>query len=257
LIDKDPVVYATNLVVGDKNVSRDVFLRDRQAGTTERISVDSAGKESGGPSDDPSISADGRFVAFRSSADTLVPGDSSSSGDIFLRDRDASRFTSLCQPGVGGVHACPCANPPNSPGRGCNNSAGTGGAFLTASGIAYLSTDSLVFTTYGEKPTALSIVLQGTALAASGVVYGQGVRCVGGTLKRLYTKAASLGSITAPNLGAGDPTVSARSAAKGDPIQPGQSRWYLVYYRDPIVLGGCPASRTFNATQTGEVSWWP
>jgi hypothetical protein len=114
-----------------------------------------------------------------------------------------------------------------------------------------------VFTTSGEKPTATSVLLQGTSLAASGVVYGQGVRCVSGTLKRLYTKMASGGSLTVPNFGGGDPSVSARSAATGDAIQPGQSRWYLVYYRDPVVLGGCPASSTFNATQTGQVSWSP
>ena len=105
------------------------------------------------------------------------------------------------------------------------------------------------------KPTATSIVLQGRGSAPAGFVYGQGVRCVGGWLKRLFTKTASGGSITAPDFGAGDPTVSARSAAKGDVIQPGQSRWYLVYYRDPVVLGGCPASSTFNATQTGRVDW--
>ena len=126
---------------------------------------------------------------------------------------------------------------------------------LSASGIAYLSSDSLVFTTSGEKPTATSVLLQGTTSPASGAVYGQGVRCVGGTLKRLFTKTASGGSITAPNLGAGDPTVSARSAAKGNPISAGQSRWYLVFYRDPIVLGGCPATSTFNATQTGRIDW--
>jgi hypothetical protein len=83
------------------------------------------------------------------------------------------------------------------------------------------------------------------------------VRCVGGTLKRLFTKTASGGSITAPNFNSGDPTVSARSAAKGDLIQAGQSRYYLVYYRDPTVLGGCPSSSTFNCTQTGQVTWLP
>jgi hypothetical protein len=175
--------------------------------------------------------------------------------DVFVRDRDISGFTSLCDGGVGGVTACPCANPPAGPGRGCDNSAGTGGAALSASGAAYLSRDSLVFTTNGERPTAFGIVLQGTTALTSGVVYGQGVRCVGGTLLRLYSKTASGGSITAPDFGAGDPTVSARSAAMGDVIQPGQSRWYLVYYRDPTVLGGCPASSTFNATQTGQVDW--
>ena len=85
--------------------------------------------------------------------------------------------------------------------------------------------------------------------------YGQGVRCAGLPLERLFAKHAVAGSFTAPDFGAGDPSVSARSAAKGDVIQPGQSRWYLVYYRDPIVLGGCPASSTFNATQTGRVDW--
>jgi len=128
---------------------------------------------------------------------------------------------------------------------------------LAATGGAYLSSDSLVFTTSGEKPTATSVLMQGKALVAAGVVYGQGVRCVGGTLKRLFTKTAVGGSITAPDFGAGDPTVSARSAAKGNPIFPGQARWYLVFYRDPTVLGGCPAASTFNATQTGQVVWSP
>jgi hypothetical protein len=126
---------------------------------------------------------------------------------------------------------------------------------LSASGIAYLSMDSLVFATVGEKPTATSILLQGTSSPGAGVVYGQGVRCAGGALRRLFVKTAVGGSITAPDFGAGDPSVAARSAARGDVIQPGQSRWYLVYYRDPNVLGGCPASSTFNATQTGRVDW--
>jgi hypothetical protein len=115
--------------------------------------------------------------------------------------------------------------------------------------------DSLVFTTSNEKPTATSIVLQGNAVNASGIVFGQGVRCADGALKRLYTQNASAGSITAPNFGGGDPTVSAQSSALGDVISAGQSRWYLVYYRDPTVLGACPAPSTFNATQTLRVDW--
>jgi hypothetical protein len=49
--------------------------------------------------------------------------------------------------------------------------------------------------------------------------------------------------------------VSARSAAQGDVIQAGQSRWYVVAYRDPVVLGGCPATSTFNVTQSGRIDW--
>src|SRR5688572_20902220 len=108
------------------------------------------------------------------------------------------------------VHA---STPPAGSGRGCDNSAVTGGSSLAALRAAYLSMDSLVFTTSRELPTATSIVMQGTSAIATGVVFGQGVRCVGGSLKRLYVKAASGGSITAPDFGLGDPSVSARSAA--------------------------------------------
>jgi hypothetical protein len=159
---------------------------------------------------------------------------------------------SMCEPGASGVIACPCANAPSTSGVGCNNSANTGGAQLTATGIARLSYDTVVFTTSGEKPTATSIVLQGTS-ASSGAVFGQGVRCVGGSLKRLYTKTASGGSITAPQ--GTDLHVHARSSQLGDTIAPGTHRWYGVYYRDPSVLGGCPSSSTFNITQQLDVLW--
>jgi Tol biopolymer transport system component len=249
---------ASNLVGGDTNGFDDIFVRDRQLGTTERVSLDSAGAQGNDHSVEPAISADGRVIAYWGWASNLVPGDTNAMGDVFIRDRfGGPSFTSLCDPGVAGVIACPCANPPSGSGRGCDNSSGTGGASISAAGGSYLSSDSLVFSADGEKPTATSIVLQGNASAASGVVYGQGVRCVAGLLKRLFVKTAVGGSITAPEFGVGDPTVSARSAAKGDVIQPGQSRYYLVYYRDPNVLGGCPASSTFNATQTGRIDWSP
>jgi hypothetical protein len=246
---------ATHLVPGDTNGWSDIFVRDRHSGAVERVSLATGGAQANAACLEPTISGDGRFAAFESLASNLVPNDTNGVTDIFLRDRSVTGFTSLCVPGAGAVIACPCSNPPSGSGRGCDNSAATGGAVLSAAGIAYLSVDSLAFATDGETPTSTSIVLQGHAVAASGVVYGQGVRCVGGALERLFVKIAVAGSITAPDFGAGDPTVSARSAARGDVIQSGQSRWYLVYYRDPIVLGGCPASSTFNATQTGRVDW--
>jgi Tol biopolymer transport system component len=248
---------ATNLVAGDTNGFSDVFVRDRQTLTTERVSVSSGGVQGDINSSDPTISATGRYVAFQSSATNLVAGDTNGTPDAFLRDRDATGFTSLCDPGVGTVIVCPCANPPGGANRGCDNSSATGGASLSAGGVAYLASDSLVLTTSGERPTAFSIVLQGSTFLANGAIYGQGVRCAGGALKRLFAKTAVAGSISAPNFGGGDPSISARSAALGDVIVAGQSRWYLVYYRDPVVLGGCPPTSTFNATQTGRVTWWP
>jgi len=80
---------ATNLVEGDTNQSQDVFVRDREAGTTERVSVSSAGAEGNQYSQAPSISADGRYVAFWSVATNLVEGDTNESRDVFVRDREA------------------------------------------------------------------------------------------------------------------------------------------------------------------------
>ena len=150
---------------------------------------------------------------------------------------------------------CPCSNPPAGAQLGCDNSFATGGAQLVATGVASLSNDLVLFTTSAETPSATSIVLQGTSASASGAVFGQGVRCVAGSLKRLYLKSAVLGSISAP--GAGDASVHQASAALGDPIAAGSHRYYGVYYRDPLVLGGCPATSTFNITQQVDLLWTP
>ena len=165
--------------------------------------------------------------------------------------------TYLCDPGSGGTIACPCANPPAGAGRGCNNSSNTGGATLNALGTNSLAAPTLHFSTAGEKPTATSVLLQGSAANAGGLVFGQGVRCAAGSLKRLFVRQASGGSVTLPNFAAGDSDIPARAAQLGSPIGAGQTCWYLVYYRDPIVLGGCPAASTFNGTNTAQVTWQP
>jgi Tol biopolymer transport system component len=76
-----------NLVLGDINGTYDIFVHDRQTGVTDRVSVDSSGLEGNGFSNEPSISANGRYVAFESSANNLVPGDTNGSRDIFVHDR--------------------------------------------------------------------------------------------------------------------------------------------------------------------------
>jgi uncharacterized repeat protein (TIGR01451 family) len=68
------VSEADNLVSGDRNGNADVFVRDRLLGTTERVTVNSAGEEADIGGTGPAISADGRFVAFQSQAQNLVPG---------------------------------------------------------------------------------------------------------------------------------------------------------------------------------------
>jgi uncharacterized repeat protein (TIGR01451 family) len=85
---------ASNLVANDTNSLWDVFVRDRQTNTTTRVSVHSAGTQAtGGPSRFPSISADGRYVAFQSEATNLVANDTNSLWDIFVRSRGDPTLT--------------------------------------------------------------------------------------------------------------------------------------------------------------------
>ena len=79
---------ATDLVPGDSNELCDVFVHDQQTGQTTRISVASDGRQGNGDSIEPSISADGRYVAFESRATNLVPDDTKDDEDIFVHDRE-------------------------------------------------------------------------------------------------------------------------------------------------------------------------
>jgi Tol biopolymer transport system component len=84
------VSLADNLVPGDTNGAADVFVRDRTTGSIARVSVASDGTQANGASERPKISADGRFVVFVSAAGNLVPGDTNSDADVFVRDRDTN-----------------------------------------------------------------------------------------------------------------------------------------------------------------------
>ncbi len=164
--------------------------------------------------------------------------------------------TYTCTPGDPGINLCPCSNPPTGSNRGCDNQQATGGASITGSGTASVSSSSLVFTTAGENASVGSVLIQGTAFNA-GISFGHGVRCAAGAVKRLYIKIASGGSITAP--GGLDPSIPVRSAALAAPILPGDTRYYQVYYRDTTVsLPGCPVlANRFNVSNAAVVVWQP
>ena len=75
---------ATNLVLQDTNGSEDVFVRDRDAGKTRRVSIAFDGSEGDDDSFSAVISGDGRFVAFTSFAKNLVANDTNGVLDIFV-----------------------------------------------------------------------------------------------------------------------------------------------------------------------------
>jgi hypothetical protein len=84
---------AFNLVLGDNNARRDIFVHDRDTGETTRVSVSSNGTEANGWSYYAEISADGRYVAFESDASNLVEGDNNARSDVFVHDRQTGETT--------------------------------------------------------------------------------------------------------------------------------------------------------------------
>jgi Tol biopolymer transport system component len=93
---------SAKLVPGDTNGHRDVFVRDLAAGTTTLVSVGQNGLPANNDSDDASISADGRYVAFGSLASNLVAGDTNGFSDVFVRDLATGTTTRISLPPAGG-----------------------------------------------------------------------------------------------------------------------------------------------------------
>jgi hypothetical protein len=93
---------ADDVAINDTNGLSDVFVRDQRASTNILISIAPNGFSGNGPSFEPSITADGRYVAFSSYASNLVAGDSNKSQDVFLRDLQAGT-TTLVSVGQDGV----------------------------------------------------------------------------------------------------------------------------------------------------------
>jgi Tol biopolymer transport system component len=92
---------AGNFVANDTNGFDDVFVRDRNAGTTSVASMSALGVIGDGYSASPAITADGRFVAFASYADDLIAGDANAQGDVFVLDRSVNQDASWNNYGAG------------------------------------------------------------------------------------------------------------------------------------------------------------
>ena len=100
--------WATNLVPNDTNGVIDIFVRDLAHATTTRESLSSTGVEADGHCGFPSISGDGRYVAFGSIAGNLVAGDTNQAPDLFVRDRhtNTTRRVSVTSQGAQAVFGC-------------------------------------------------------------------------------------------------------------------------------------------------------
>jgi Tol biopolymer transport system component len=93
--------FASNLVRGDTNRRPDVFVRDWVTGVTQRVNVSSSGEQANSETFRGNLSADGRFVGFRSRASNLVPGDTNDALDVFVHDRLTRKTTRISVAGNG------------------------------------------------------------------------------------------------------------------------------------------------------------
>lgn len=145
---------ASTLVSGDTNGAIDVFVHDRVTGTTSRESVATNGAQAIGFSSraNPSLSADGRLVAFSSLSNTLVVGDTNNTTDIFVRDRGTGVTTR--------VSATPEGSEASSP---------SSGALLSANGrlVLYQSSGTGVFLHDRQSGTTTRVIDTNGPLAFS------------------------------------------------------------------------------------------
>ena len=151
--------------------------------------------------------------------------------------------------GDGSGTACPCGN--NSAvgnGQGCLSSLGFG-AVLAASGSASVSNDSIVLAGT-NMPSSNCLYFQGTTQLASGAgaVFGDGLRCAGGTVVRLGTKLNVAGASQYPT------GTDAHVSVKGMIPAGGGTRTYQVWYRNAASF--CTPS-TFNLSNGLSLAWAP
>lgn len=126
--------WASNLAPGDTNSRIDIFVRDRVAGTTERINVNSSGGEGVGRMRSWSISDDGSVAAFQADGEVanLAPGDTNAAPDVFARDRNATTLpvTVYCTAKVNSAGCVPAIGASGAP-----SLTGFDAFFVTATGV--------------------------------------------------------------------------------------------------------------------------
>jgi hypothetical protein len=158
--------------------------------------------------------------------------------------------TAYCFGDSGSGTPCPCNNDNDGsvPGSGCANGVFASGARLKGVGRASVSTDTLVLITTGLEPNNSGLYFQAENDLTPGQIWGDGLRCAGGQLKRLGVRLS-------------DPT--GRSDTSGYPlpisvkagnVTAGDTKRYQCWYRN---LTGSPCGSLFNSSNGYAVIWGP
>lgn len=237
---------ATDLVPNDGNGKRDAFRRDRAAGTTELFVPGNGLSQPLYDVFSVSVSAAGDRCAFSYPGGDLTGIDLNDVSDVLV---DGCTTGSTFCSGDGTAGACPCGA--GAWQSGCPNSL-TGGAVLDGAGRPRTNLDTLALVARGLPTNTVVIFLLGSTKVngGSGTVFGDGLRCIGGTIVRLATRHSANGIATWGFGVAGAPLLSVQS---GVPLG-GDVRYYQAWYRNATSF--C-SSATYNLTNGFEVGWLP
>ncbi len=156
--------------------------------------------------------------------------------------------------GDGSGTPCPCGNNNDGsvPGSGCANGAFASGARLTGTGVASISADTVVLAGTGLDPNNSGLYFQADNDLSPGVVWGDGLQCAGGDLKRLGVRFSDASGASDTSAWATPISVRAGNVSAGD------TKRYQLWYRDNS--GGQPCGvgvNDFNATNGIEIVWAP
>ena len=179
---------------------------------------------------------------------------SNPTGTFQYYDPNLEPGTGYCFGDLGSGTACPCGNDNDGsvPGSGCANGVFLSGAKLTGSGTASLGADTLVLAATGLDPNNSGLYFQANDDLSPGILWGDGLQCAGGALKRLGVRFSD--PTGASDTSAWTTSISVRAGN----VLAGDTKHYQLWYRD--TSGGQPCGvgiNDFNSTNGYAVTWTP
>lgn len=156
----------------------------------------------------------------------------------------------FCSGNPGQGTACPCSNDNDDsiPGAGCDNGIFASGAHLTAYGEASVTQDSLVLVALRLEPGDSGLYFQADNDLSPGILWGDGLRCAGGNVKRLQLRFADAGGASQTSIGI---------SAKAGNVSAGVTKFYQCWYRTTASPPCGPGVNDFNSTNGYAVTWLP
>ena len=168
-----------------------------------------------------------------------------------LASTGAAQGTGYCFGDPGSGTPCPCSNDNDGsvPGSGCANGVFASGAQLTGVGAAIIGADTLVLVTTGLEPNNAGLYFQADSDLSPGIVWGDGLRCAGGNLKRLGVRFSDTN-------GYSDTSGLPQSiSAKTGNVNVGDTKYYQCWYRTTINPPCGSGVNDFNASNGYAVTW--